>query len=121
MVWPGGAHGSTGSVGSPAASIGGGGACLARHLSSSSGNSRRGHSSSVSSSGACDRYVALLEAFARCPALPAPTRATMRQSITALRQSWRTLPPDARPAVEAACAQGAGTLPQALASLNCTP
>lgn len=72
-------------------------------------------------SGACDRYVALLEAFARCPALPAPTRATMRQSITALRQSWRTLPANARPTVEAACAQGAAALPQALASLNCTP
>lgn len=71
--------------------------------------------------GACDRYVALLERLARCDAMPAPTRASLRQSVTALRQTWRNLPANARPTVEAACTQGASALPQALASLGCGP
>lgn len=71
------------------------------------------------SAGACDAYVALLERMAVCQAMPVTTRATLRQSITALRQAWRSMPVDQRPALEQACGQGRDAMATALASLRC--
>ena len=75
----------------------------------------------VTTSGACDDYAAAQDAFAACPALPAVTRAMMRQANAAVRQRWRSTPAAQHAALERGCAASAAALVPALTQLGCAP
>jgi hypothetical protein len=73
---------------------------------------------------ACDRYVAAMDKFTQCPAVPQATKDATRQGIDQIKQSWQMLrdpsvPPEAKQAANDACLQAVDALKQAGAAMGC--
>jgi hypothetical protein len=68
----------------------------------------------------CTRYIAVLEKWAACPALPQQTKDALRQAVDAMKQSWSQLGSGAMPqAVGDACRQGIQAIEQGMKQFGC--
>ena len=73
---------------------------------------------------ACDRYLAAMEKYMQCPAIPQAAKDASRQGIDQMKQSWQMLrdpsvPPEAKQAANDACLQAVDALKQAGAAMGC--
>lgn len=69
--------------------------------------------------GACARYVELLERYTTCDQVPANARAAIQQSIDTMKATWSQTPPNLRAQVDSACASANDALADGMRSLGC--
>ena len=71
----------------------------------------------------CNTYLATLERYVTCQALPAESRRAIGQTVAQMRQSWSifSTPSAMPPEVIEACRQGNAAVVQAMATFHCGP
>lgn len=70
----------------------------------------------------CDQYIAALEAYAACSAIPEDARASIRETVEYVRKSWvdlASMPDSVRAATDDSCAQSIDGIRSAITSLGC--
>lgn len=73
---------------------------------------------------ACDEYIAIIEWYSQCDAIPQASRDAMRQGIDAMQQGWAdaaTLPDSARQSIGDSCRAAVDALRQAGDAMGCGP
>ena len=73
---------------------------------------------------ACDEYVAIIEWYMQCDAIPAAARDGMKQGIDAMKQAWAdasNLPDSARQSMAESCRAAVDAMRQAGDAMGCGP